>query len=149
MHNYYVVTYPLNNYLGSEHMNKMFRYYRTHHARRGSLMSNLKDVFDRSAQTADPEILSKLQAKVIPMRKQRALPMSIKPLLVHPELYEFEEEATEIMPAVSDTDLSSDEEFRVGNFTDSEESDPAMSEPAKSDTSSESSDPSDMEVDSE
>ena len=75
--------------------------------------------------------------------------MSIKPLLVHPELYEFEEEATEIMPAVSDTDLSSDEEFRVGTFTDSDESDPAVSEPAESDTSSESSDPSDMEVDSE
>ena len=125
-------------------MNKMFRYYRTHHARRGSLKANLKDVFDRSAQTADPEILSKLQAKVIQMRKQRALPMSIKPLLVHPALYEFEEEPTEIVPDVSDTDLSSDDEFQVGSFSDTDESDPAESE-----TSSESSDPSDMEIDSE
>ena len=115
-------------------------------------MSNLKDVFDRSAQTADPEILSKLEAKVIQMRKQRALPISIKPLLVHPALYEFEEESTEIVPDVSDTDLSSDDDCQVGSFSDSDvadESDPAVSDPAESETSSESSDPSEMEVDSE
>ena len=123
-------------------MNKMFRYYRTHHARRGSLQSNLKDVFDRSAQTADPQILSYIQAKVIPMRKKKSLPMSIKPLLVYPELYEFEEEPAEVMPDISDTDLSSNEEFQVGSWSDLADSDAT-----ESDTSSDSSDPSEMEVD--
>ena len=125
-------------------MNKMFRYYRTHHARRGSLKSNLKDVFDRSAQTADPQILSYIQAKVFPMRKKKALPMSIKPLLLHPDLYEFEEESTEIIPDISDTELSSDEEFQVGSWSDL--SDSSVSDPAESDTSSESSDTSGMEI---
>ena len=129
-------------------MNKMFRYYRTHHARRGSLKSNLKDVFDRSAQTADPLILSHIQAKVFPMRKKKALPMSIKPLLVYPKLYEFEEEAVEVMPDISDTDKSSDEDCQVGSWSDLDsDSDLAESNPAESDTSSESSDSSDMEVD--
>ena len=123
-------------------MNKMFRYYRTHHARRGSLQSNLKDVFDRSAQTADPQILSYIQAKVIPLRKKKSLPMSIKPLLVYPELYEFEEEPAEVMPDISDTDLSSNEEFQVGSWSDLADSDAT-----ESDTSSDSSDPSEMEVD--
>ena len=124
-------------------MNKMFRYYRTHHARRGSLKSNLKDVFDRSAQTADPQILSYIQAKVFPMRKKKALPMSIKPLLVHPELYEFEEESAEVMPEISDTDKSSDEEYQVGSWSDSSL---AESDATESDTSSDSSAPSEMEV---
>ena len=102
-------------------MNKMFHYYRTHHARRGSLQSNLKDVFDRSAQTADPLILSHIQAKVFPMRKKKALPMSIKPLLVYPNLYEFEEEPEEeVVPDISDTDKSSDEECEVGSWSDSD-----------------------------
>ena len=124
-------------------MNKMFRYYRTHHARRGSLKSNLKDVFDRSAQTADPQILSYIQAKVFPMRKKKALPMSIKPLLVYPELYEFEEESAEVMPDISDTDKSSDEEYQVGSWSDSSL---AESDATESDTSSDSSAPSEMEV---
>ena len=129
-------------------MNKMFRYYRTHHARRGSLQSNLKDVFDRSAQTADPLILSHIQAKVFPMRKHKALPMSIKPLLVYPELYEFEEESAEVMPDISDTDKSSDDEFQVGSWSDLDsDSDTANADLSESDTSSDSSDPSEMEVD--
>ena len=128
-------------------MNKMFRYYRTHHARRGSLQSNLKDVFDRSAQTADPLILSHIQAKVFPMRKKKVLPLSIKPLLVYPNLYEFEEEPEEeVVPDISDTDKSSDEEFQVGSWSDLE-SDSGEADPTESDTSSDSSDPSIMEVD--
>ena len=131
-------------------MNKMFRYYRTHHARRGSLQSNLKDVFDRSAQTADPLILSHIQARVIPMRKHKSLPMSIKPLLVYPELYEFEEEPAEVVPDISDTDKSSDEEFQVGSWSDSDlaESDLDLNA-SESDSSSESSATSEMEVDSD
>ena len=130
-------------------MNKMFRYYRTHHARRGSLQSNLKDVFDRSAQTADPQILSHIQAKVFPMRKKKSLPMSIKPLLVYPNLYDFEEEPEEVIPDISDTDLSSNEDCQVGSWSDSDlaESDNADPTEYESDTSSESSVPSEMEVD--
>ena len=123
-------------------MNKSFRYYRTHHARRGSLKANLKDVFDRSSQTADPQILSLIQEKVLPMRKRKALPMSVKPLLVFPELYEFEEEEPFVLPDISDTDKSSDDDCPVGSWSDLSESDPAESE-----TSSKSSDPSEMEVD--
>ena len=72
--------------------------------------------------------------------------MSIKPLLIHPELYEFEEESTEIIPDISDTELSSDEEFQVGSWSDLSDSDPSVSDPAESDTSSESSDTSGMEI---
>ena len=130
-------------------MNKMFRYYRTHHARRGSLKSNLKDVFDRSAQTADPLILSHIQAKVFPMRKKKALPMSIKPLLVYPNLYEFEEEPEELVPDISDTDKSSDEDCQVGSWSDSDlaETDSDQADPVESDTSSDSSVSSEMEID--
>ena len=128
-------------------MNKQFRYYRTHHARRGSLKANLKDVFDRSTQTADPQILTLIKEKVMPMRKRKALPMAVKPLLVFPELYEFEEDEPPMtMPDVSDTDKSSDEDCQVGSWSDLSESDPAMSDPAESDTSSSSSDPSEMEM---
>ena len=127
----------------------MFRYYRTHHARLGSLQSNLKDVFDRSAQTADPLILSHIQAKVFPMRKKKSLPMSIKPLLVYPNLYDFEEEPEELVPDISDTELSSNDEFQVGSWSDSDlaESDSAEADSVESDTSSDSSVPSEMEVD--
>ena len=73
-------------------MNKEFRYFRTHHARKGSLKDNLKDVFDRSAQCASPQIFSQIEASLFPKnRKQRPFPVSVKPLFLYPNLYEFEE----------------------------------------------------------
>ena len=82
------------------------------------------------------------------MRKHKALPMSIKPLLVYPELYEFEEEPAEVMPDISDTDKSSDEECQVGTWSDLD-SDIAESDlnAPESDSSSGSSESSEMEVD--
>ena len=76
--------------------------------------------------------------------------MSIKPLLVYPELYEFEEESAEVMPDISDTDKSSDEEYQVGSWSDSDlaESDLDL-DASESDSSSESSVNSEMAVDSD
>ena len=150
-------------------MNKMFRHFRTHHARKGSLKDNLKDVFDRSAQSASPDIVSQIEASLFPKnRKHRPLPVSVKPLLLYPHLYEFEEELEETLPSFSDCDImafrtskftenycgdlssdsSDDEEARSG-YNSSVSDDPTVSEPAESDTSLESSEPSEMEVDSE
>ena len=133
-------------------MNKTFRYYRTHHARKGSLKDNLKDVFDRSAQCASPEILCQIEASLNPKQKnRRPLPESIRPLLVFPHLYEFEEPPLEILPdfspatsefstpgsSIPDEDTESDSSVDVAIETDST-------------SSSESSDSSDdMEVDSD
>ena len=83
-------------------MNKTFRYYRAHHARKSDLKSNLADVFDRSCNAASPGILSHLEEAVFPMRKHRLLPRSVKDLLLHPDLYEFEEEPDEVLPEFSD-----------------------------------------------
>ena len=113
-------------------MNKTFRYFRTHHARKGSLKDNLKDVFDRSAQCADPEILSLIQASVLPMRKKKPFPTSVRPLFLYPHLYEFEDEPEEKIPNFSDSDSSPDE-------SDYHDSDAEMSEasPEESDAQSE------------
>ena len=82
-------------------MNKTFRYNRAHHARKSDLKSNLADVFDRSCNSASPQILSYLEEAVFPMRKHRLLPSSVKDLLLHPDLYEFEDEADEELPEFS------------------------------------------------
>ena len=136
-------------------MNKEFRRFRTHHARKGSLKNNLKDVFDRSAQCASPEIVSQIEASLFPHnRKRRPLPVSVKPLLVYPHLYEFEEPAVEILPDFSpntsdfNTPGSSipDQESDAESDIESDQSDTSPSD----DTSSESSEASEpMEVDSD
>ena len=129
-------------------MNKSFRYYRTHHARKGSLKDNLKDVFDRSAQCASPDIVCQIEASLNPKGKEaRPLPESVKPLLLYPHLFQFEKEADEILPEFSpDTsDITTPGSSIPGSDAESEsdmESD--------SSSSSESSEPSDqMEVDSD
>ena len=134
-------------------MNKTFRYFRTHHARKGSLKDNLKDVFDRSAQCADPEILSLIQASVMPMRKKKPFPTSVRPLFLYPHLYEFEDEPEEKIPNFSDSDSSPDEsDYHDSDAEMPEESD-AQSETdleSKSESSSESSSATDeMDVDIE
>lgn len=134
-------------------MNKTFRYFRTHHARKGSLKDNLKDVFDRSAQCADPEILSLIQASVLPMRKKKPFPTSVRPLFLYPHLYEFEDEPEEKIPNFSDSDSSPDEsDYHDSDAEMPEESD-AQSETdleSKSESSSESSSATDeMDVDIE
>ena len=134
-------------------MNKTFRYFRTHHARKGSLKDNLKDVFDRSAQCADPEILSLIQASVMPMRKKKPFPTSVRPLFLYPHLYEFEDEPEEKIPNFSDSDSSPDEsDYHDSDAEMPEESD-AQSETdleSRSESSSESSSATDeMDVDIE
>ena len=134
-------------------MNKTFRYFRTHHARKGSLKDNLKDVFDRSAQCADPEILSLIQASVLPMRKKKPFPTSVRPLFLYPHMYEFEDEPEEKIPNFSDSDSSPDEsDYHDSDAEMPEESD-AQSETdleSKSESSSESSSATDeMDVDIE
>ena len=132
-------------------MNKTFRYFRTHHARKGSLKDNLKDVFDRSAQCSDPEILSLIQASVMPMRKNKPFPTSVRPLFLYPHLYDFEDEPEEVLPEFSDSEMSPDEsDYHSSDEADLEESD-AQSETnlEESESSSESSAATDdMEVDS-
>ena len=98
-------------------MNKTFRFYRAHHARKSDLKSNLADVFDRSCNAASPGILSHLETAVFPMRKHRLLPRSVKDLLLHPDLYEFEEEPDEDLPEFSDFEDESDpgSEFESGS----------------------------------
>ena len=83
-------------------MNKTFRYNRAHHARKSGLKSNLSDVFDRSCISASPQILQHIEELVSPMRKNRLLPRSVQGLLLHPELYEFEDEPDEVLPEFSD-----------------------------------------------
>ena len=73
--------------------------------------------------------------------------MSIKPLLVYPNLYDFEEEPEELVPDISDTDLSSNEDCQVGSWSDSDLAESDNADPTESDTSSDSSVPSEMEVD--
>ena len=137
-------------------MNKEFRRFRTHHARKGSLKDNLKDVFDRSAQCASPEILSHIEASLHPKnRKQRPLPVSVKPLLLYPNLFEFEEPIVEILPDLSPatSDLSTpgssipDESEAESEAESDVESDTDSSSDDTSSESSEASEP--MEVDSE
>ena len=129
-------------------MNKTFRYYRTHHARKGSLKDNLKDVFDRSTQCASPDIVSELEASLFPKnRKQRPLPESVKPLLVHPQLFEFEEEPLEILPDF--TPNTSDFSTPGSSIPDDDESDIESEATIESDSSSSSESSSDMEVDSD
>ena len=125
-------------------MNKTFRSYRTHHARKGSLKDNLKDVFDRSAQCASPEILSHIEASLYPKQKKRLLPASVKPLLVYPNLYEFEEPVVEIIPDFSPD--TSDISTPGSSIPGSDVEDSSVDSDSSS-TSSESSD--DMEVDSD
>ena len=134
-------------------MNKTFRYFRTHHARKGSLKDNLKDVFDRSAQCSDPEILSLIQASVLPMRKKKPFPTSVRPLFLYPHLYDFEDEPEEKIPNFSDSDSSPDEsDYHDSDAEMPEESD-AQSETdleSRSESSSESSSATDeMDVDIE
>ena len=83
-------------------MNKTFRYNRAHHARKSGLKSNLSDVFDRSCISSSPQILQHIEELVSPMRKNRLLPRSVQGLLLHPELYEFEDELDEVLPEFSD-----------------------------------------------
>ena len=131
-------------------MNKTFRYYRTHHARKGSLKDNLKDVFDRSTQCASPEIVSHLEASLFQKnRKQRPLPESVKPLLVHPQLFEFEEEPLEILPDFTpDTSDISTPGSSIPDAESDMESEAAIdTDSSSSSESSESSD--DMDVDSD
>ena len=99
-------------------MNKTFRC--AHHARKSDLKSNLADVFDRSCNAASPGILSHLEEAVFPMRKHRLLPRSVKDLLLHPDLYEFEEEPDEDLPEFSDFEDESDpgSEFESGSDID-------------------------------
>ena len=82
-----------------------------------SSKSNLADVFDRSCNAASPGILSHLEEAVFPMRKHRLLPRSVKDLLLHPDLYEFEEEPDEDLPEFSDFEDESDpgSEFESGS----------------------------------
>ena len=103
-------------------MNKTFRYFRTHHARKGSLKDNLKDVFDRSAHCSDPEILSHIQASVLPMRKNKPFPTSVRPLFLYPHLYEFQDEPEELIPNFSDSDSSPDESDYHDSDADPQES---------------------------
>ena len=134
-------------------MNKEFRRFRTHHARKGSLKDNLKDVFDRSAQCASPEILSHIEASLHPKsRKQRPLPVSVKPLLLYPNLFEFEEPKVEILPDLSPatSDMSTPGSSIPGSEAESEAESDVESDSSSDDTSSESSESSEpMEVDSE
>ena len=112
-------------------MNKLFRYYRTHHARKMSLKSNLKDIFDRSCHSADPKILAILE-KSISSGKSRPLPIRVKPLLLFPELYEFKEEVDEVIPDFSD--VSSDSSMDI----DPNDSESDMNVDSDSDSSSSS-----------
>ena len=118
-------------------MNKLFRYYRTHHARKMSLKSNLKDIFDRSCHSADPKILAILEKSI--SKKSKALPIRVKPLLLFPELYEFKEEVEEVIPDFSD--VSSDSSMDIDPDSDNPESDMDVnSNVADSDSSSSSED---------
>ena len=130
-------------------MNKEFRRFRTHHARKGSLKDNLKDVFDRSTQCASPEILCEIEASLNPKQKhRRPLPESVKPLLVHPNLFEFEAPAVEILPDFSPA--TSDYSTPGSSIPDAEDSsDDAAIESDSSSSSSESSSSDEMEVDSD
>ena len=129
-------------------MNKDFRRFRTHHARKGSLKDNLKDVFDRSAQCASPEIVSQIEASLFPKdKKRRPLPVSVKPLLLYPHLYEFEEAPVEILPdfTPNTSDISTPGSSIPGSDAESD-----IVSDDESDTSSESSEASEpMEVDSD
>ena len=119
-------------------MNKLFRYYRTHHARKMSLKSNLKDIFDRSCHSADPKILAILE-KSISSGKSRPLPIRVKPLLLFPELYEFKEEVDEVIPDFSD--VSSDSSMDIDpNDSDNSESLMDIDSNNESDSSSSESD---------
>ena len=103
-------------------MNKTFRYNRAHHARKSGLKSNLSDVFDRSCISASPQILQHIEELVSPMRKNRLLPRSVQDLLLHPELYEFEDEPDEVLPEFSDYEDESDpgSEFESGSDSGSD-----------------------------
>ena len=121
-------------------MNKTFRYNRAHHARKSGLKSNLSDVFDRSCISASPQILQHIEELVSPMRKNRLLPRSVQGLLLHPELYEFEDEPDEVLPEFSDyededmsdpgsefdgsdSDIASVEDSSEDNVSDDDEED--------------------------
>ena len=70
----------------------MTRYNREHHAVQTTLKDNLKDVFNRSIVSADPEVLY-LIGTSLKVGQQRVLPLSVKGLLLYPENYEFEEDS--------------------------------------------------------
>ena len=138
-------------------MNKVFRYTRTHHARKNSLKSNLTDVFNRAAQSADPEILSLIEAEVLKMRKNEPLPMYVKPLLLYPDLVEFAEEPEEVLPDFSNSDISTPGSSCDGSGSEAEDdeiqsdetgSDMEVEDSSSSSSSSSSSD-DDMEEDTE
>ena len=104
-------------------MNKTFRYNRAHHARKSDLKSNLADVFDRSCNAASPQILSHIEELVSPMRKSRLLPRSVQDLLLHPELYEFEDEPDEVLPEFSDYEDEDEDMSDPGSEFDGSDAD--------------------------
>ena len=101
----------------------MTRYNREHHAVQTTLKDNLKDVFNRSIVSADPEVLY-LIGTSLKVVQRRVLPLSVKGLLLYPENYEFEDDsviaAQEISAEAANNDDDDDdvENERVLVFED-------------------------------
>ena len=99
----------------------MTRYNREHHAVQTTLKDNLKDVFNRSIHSADPEVLY-LIGTTVKAGPTRVLPLSVKGLLLYPENYEFEDDsiiaAQEVAAESADNDDEDENDERALIFDD-------------------------------
>ena len=107
----------------SENHHKYIRFYRAHHAPQTTLIENLKAVFLRCMQIADPVNL-KLMAKLEPPRKVTPLPEDVMELLIIPSPPTESGDGGTINNIGNDTSSDSDSDDELTNvieFFDPEE----------------------------
>ena len=75
----------------------------------------MKDIFNRSIHSADPEVLYLIGAS-LNVDTHRPLPLSIKGLLKYPENYEFEDSPTVAIETDEDDDDDDAVEVQLADF---------------------------------